>query len=134
MKKISLLFSLLFLFALGKAYAQESNQERGQRQRVEPEQMAERTANLWQENFGLSDEQHKKIYELLLKNQKDTQAKMEELRANSDREGLRTLMAEQYELVEKGAKEIFTAQQWTAFEQWKKDNPPNQRRRRGGGE
>lgn len=131
MKKLSFFIMLLTIVTLGSAQAQGGRQGQGQRQT--PEEMAERTANLWQENFGLSDEQYKKVYDLLLKNQKDTRAKMEELRASGDREAMRSMMEEQRTAVETEVKKIFTEQQWAAFEQWKKDNPPQQRRRRGGG-
>lgn len=131
MKKISV-FVLLMLF-IGLSQSMAQGRANGQRERLSPEQMAQRTADNWQEQFGLSDDQHKKVYDVLLKNQEETREKLEALRANRDREGMQKMMEEQRSSVEEKVKKIFTEQQWAAFEQWKKDNPPMQRRRRGGG-
>lgn len=105
----------------------------GQRggQRMEPEAMAKQRADLWQEKFGLSDEQHKKTYEVALTSQKEMREKMTSLMGSGDREGMRAAMQKSQEDLDKKLKEIFTAEQWTKYEAWKKENPPMQRR--GGG-
>lgn len=117
------------------AQAQGGGQRGGQRgqggQRMEPEAMAKQRADLWQEKFGLSDDQHKKTYDVVLANQKDMREKMTSLMGSGDREGMRTAMEKSQEDLDKKLKEIFTADQWTKYEAWKKENPPMQRR--GGG-
>ena len=49
-----------------------------------------------------------------------------------DREGMRTAMEKSQEELDKKLKEIFSAEQWTKYEAWKKENTPAQRRRGGG--
>jgi len=132
MKKFSILASLLLFFIASEAYAQGG---RGQgRQRQSPEEMAQNRADTFQEEFGLSDEQHGKVYDLLLKSQKETREKMAELRESGDREAMMAAFEEAQEEMEKELKTILSAKQWTAYEKWKEENPQNFRRRRGGGE
>ena len=76
----------------------------------------------------------KKLYNVLLQNQKESREQLTALRGNGDREAMQKTMTELRENLEKEMKSIFNEQQWAAYEQWKKDNPPMQRRRRGGGE
>lgn len=132
MRKISLMFSMLLVIGLMAAQAQGGGQRGGQRgERMEPEAMAKQRADLWQEKFGLSDDQHKKTYEVLLASQKEMREKMASLMGSGDREGMRTTMEKSQEETDKKLKEIFSAEQWTKYEAWKKENPPMQRRRGG---
>lgn len=135
MRKVVLLFSMLFVIGLTAAQAQGGGQRGGQRgqggTRMEPEAMAKQRAQNWQEKFGLSDEQYKKTYDALIANQKSSMAKMQELRASGEREGMRTAFEANQKDLDKKLKDIFTAEQWTKYETWKKENPPMQRR--GGG-
>lgn len=137
MKRSLLLLSLLLVFGTAISYAQGGGQ-RGQRrqgmqQRMpEPEEMAKRRAQMFQEQFGLSDDQYKKTYDIFLKSAKEVNEKMKQLMADRNREGIRKAMDENRENTDKKLKEVLTAEQWTLYEKWKKDNPPMQRRRGGG--
>mgnify|MGYP001101419562 CR=1 FL=1 len=131
MKRITLVLSLLMVIGITSAFAQGGGQARGQRQ--SPEELAKTRADLFQEKFGLSDEQHKSLYTLLVKNQKESREKMSELRASGDREKMRTAMEESRADLEKEMKTIFNENQWVLYEKWKEENPPMQGRRRGGG-
>ena len=123
---------MLLVIGLMAAQAQGGGQRGGQRgERMEPEAMAKQRADLWQEKFGLSDDQHKKTYEVLLASQKEMREKMASLMGSGDREGMRTTMEKSQEETDKKLKEIFSAEQWTKYEAWKKENPPMQRRRGG---
>lgn len=129
----SILFSALLLLSFGSVMAQDGPpQGRGQRQN--PEEMANSRADLFQEEFGLSDEQRTKVYDLILTSNKETREKIMEARdSGADRETMRKVMTDNAESVEKELKKIFTAEQWTAYEKWRKENPMQpQRRRRGG--
>ncbi|GHE63563.1 hypothetical protein [Roseivirga thermotolerans] len=137
MRKLSLLFTMLVAFGLTAAYAQGGGggQRGGQRGqggqgggRMSPETVAKERAQDWQEKFGLSDEQYKKTYDVLLENQNTMREKMRELMASGDREGMRSAMEENQKALDKKLKEIFTEAQWTKYEAWKKENPPMQRR------
>lgn len=131
MRRISLLLSFLIFIGVSSAIAQGGGQARAQRQ--SPEEMAKTRADLFQEKFGLSDEQHKSLYELLLKNQQESREKMMALRESGDREAMQTAMEEARTELEKEMKLIFNENQWVLYEKWKEENPPMQRRRRGGG-
>lgn len=101
---------------------------------MDPEKVAKQRADMWQEEFGLSDEQHEKVQAVLVKNIEETQEKMQSLRGSGDRAAMQKGMEEVRESLEKELKTIFTETQWTAYEKWKKENPPMQRRRGGGGQ
>ena len=118
------------LFIITDAYAQGG---RGQgRQRQSPEEMAQNRADTFQEEFGLSDEQHGKVYDLLLKTQKETREKMAELRESGDRDAMMAAFEESQEEMEKELKTILSATQWTAYEKWKEKSPKlPQTKRRG---
>ncbi|WP_422003566.1 hypothetical protein [Roseivirga pacifica] len=132
MKKYSYLLALLLFVGLSSAYAQGG--QGGRRQQMDPEKVAKQRADMWQEEFGLSDEQHEKVQAVLVKNIEDTQEKMQSLRGSGDRAAMQKGMEEVRESLEKELKTIFTETQWTAYEKWKKENPPMQRRRGGGGQ
>ncbi len=115
------------------AQAQRGGQ-RGQRgQRMDPEKMAQTQAERFQEEFGLSDEQYKKTYEVLLSSAKARNEKLQELRASGDRTGMRSAIEEIQEENDKKLKEIFSKSQWEAYEKWKKENVRQRGGRRGGG-
>jgi len=135
--KRSLLLMVGFMMLTSIAMAQQG---RGQRQ--SPEELAKARANLFQEEFGLSDEQRDKTEEVLLNTAKVSREKMLALRESASqsgnresmREEMQSIMKESQEMLENGLKEIFNEQQWLAYEKWKKENPPQQRRRGGGKE
>lgn len=132
MRKYTYLLALLLFVGLANAYAQRGPGGRGQR--MDPEKEAKQRAEQWQEQFGLSDDQHKKVEAALLQNIEETQEKMQALRGGNDREAMRKGMEEVRANLEKELKTIFTESQWAAYEKWKEENPPMQRRRRGGGQ
>lgn len=124
-----MIIGCLLFVGLLTAEAQRGQGQRGQR--LSPEEQAKRQSETFQEEFGLSDEQYKKTYDVLLAANKDRSEKMQELRANRDIEGMRTAFEEMQKETDKKLKEIFTEAQWTAYEKWKANRP--QRGRRGGG-
>ena len=136
MKRSILFFSLLFVIGIGTTYAQRGGQggQRGQgaQQRMDPEVQAKTRAQMFQEQLGLSDDQYKKTYDVFLVSAKEVNEKMKELMANRDREGMQKAMEENRSATDKKLKEILNEGQWVAYEKWKKENPPMQRRRGGG--
>jgi len=125
------------LLAIGLMAAQaQGGGQRGQGgqggQRMEPEAMAKQRAELFQEKFGLSQDQYTKTYDVLLANQKELRDKMSSMMGAGDREGMRAAVEKGQEDLDKKLKEIFSADQFTKYEAWKKENPPMQRRRGGG--
>ena len=130
--KRTLLIVAIFFAVAATAFAQRAGGQGGQ-QRPDPKVQAKTTADTWQEKFGLSDEQHTKVYDLLIASTEKRMAKMQELRSSGsmDREALTTALKTLQDDQEKELKKIFSATQWTSYETWKKENPPVQRR--GGG-
>ena len=118
-------FVITLLFFIGMVSVQA---QRGER--PDPKEQAKKTADNWQKKFGLSDEQHKKVYTLLIASNEKRTKKMQELRSSGDREGMRTAFTKMREETDKGLKAIFTKDQWTTYEKWKKEQP---KRRRGRG-
>lgn len=133
MRKSVIVLSMLLMVGLMTAEAQRGGGQRGER--PDPKVQAKNTADKWQEEFGLSDEQHTKVYDLLIETGEKQREKMQELRSGGsvDREAMREAMTEMRASQEEELKKILSATQWTAYEKWKKDNPPAQRGRRGGG-
>jgi signal transduction protein with GAF and PtsI domain len=131
MKKRFLII-MLMLAVVATAYAQGGGQRGGQR--PDPKVQAKTQADTWQEKFALSDEQHTKVYDLLLSSAEKRQEKMQALRngGQPDRTAMQKMMTEFQEEQDKELKKIFSATQWTAYETWKKENPPRQGR--GGGQ
>ena len=129
MRKTYITFSILMIIAFA-AQAQRGG-GLGQRERLSPEEQATAQAERMQEEFGLSDEQYEKTYDLLLSTIETRREKMQEAMQNRDREAMRTAMQEGQEEMDKGLKEIFSETQWAKYEEWKENRP--QRRRRGGG-
>ena len=124
----------MLFFGVIAAQAQGGGQrgQGGQGQRMDPEAMAKQRAEMFQEKFGLSDDQYTKTYDALLTNQKDLREKMSALMGSGDREGMRAAAEKGQADLDVKLKEIFTAEQFTKYEAWKKENPPMQRRRGGG--
>ncbi len=118
-------FVITILFLIGTLTVQA---QRGER--PDPKVQAKTSADTWQKEFSLSDEQRTKVYDLLIKSSEDRTKKMAELRASGDREGMREAFTKLQADTDKGLKAIFTDAQWVMYEKWKKDNPP---RRRGRG-
>ena len=127
MRKTFILFSMLMLVAFA-AQAQRGGQ--GLRQRMSPEDQATAQAERFQEEFGLSDEQYSKTYDVLLASAEIRREKMQEAIQNRSREGVREALEEIQEEMDKELKKIFTETQWTKYEEWKENRP--QRGRRGG--
>ena len=124
---------LFMLVGLMSAQAQRQGQ-RGQR--PDPKEVAKNTAETWQEEFGLSDEQYTKVYDLLIETSEKRREKMQELRSSGsfDREAMREAWQELQEEQGEKLKEIFTDTQWQAFVKWRKENPPQRRGRGRGGQ
>ena len=119
-------FVITILFFIGALTVQA---QRGER--PDPKAQAKTNADTWQKEFSLSDEQRKKVYDLLIKSAEDRTKKMTELRSSGDREGMREAFTKLQAETDKGLKAIFTDAQWVMYEKWKKENPPR-RRGRGG--
>lgn len=134
MRKTVMMLGMLLVIGLMTAEAQRGEGQ-GRGQRPDPKVRAQTTADTWQEEFGLSDEQHTKVYDLLIKSGEKQREKMQELRSSGsvDREAMREAVTELMASQDEELKKIFSATQWTAYEKWKKENPPQQRGRRGGG-
>jgi len=130
MRKTFILFSMLMLVAFA-AQAQRGGGQ-GQRQRLDPKEQATAQAERFQEEFGLTDEQYKKTYDVLLASAETRQEKMQEAMASGDRGSIRTTLEEAQKETDKKLKGIFSEAQWVKYEAWKADNA-NQRGRRGGG-
>ena len=91
MRKTFILFSMLMLVAF-VAQAQRAGQ--GQRQRMSPEEQATAQAERFQEEFGLSDDQYEKTYEVLLASAESRKEKMQEAMEARSREGMREAFEE----------------------------------------
>ena len=123
---------MAFMLLIGVVYAQA---QRGGGQRGEtpdPKVQAKNQTDTWQEALGLSDDQHKKVYDLLIKSNEERTKKMAEMRASGGREGMQKAMTDSAAKLDSELKKVFTETQWPLYEKWKKDNPPQQRGRRGG--
>ena len=131
MRRLSIVLGLLLAVGLMTAEAQR---RQGGGQRPDPKVQANKMADTWQEEFGLSDEQRTKVYDWMIEGGELRREKMQELRASGDmdRESLREALQEFQAEREEELKKIFTDAQWTAYEKWKEENPPR-RGRRGGG-
>ena len=127
MKRKSILLVILF-FAVG-LFTAEAQQRRGNR--PDPATMAKNQSEQWQEAFGLSDDQTKNVHDLLLETSQKRREKMMAARDSGDRTAMRTALEETQKEMEEKLKAIFSETQWKAYEKWKKDNPPQQRRRGG---
>ncbi|OEK04522.1 hypothetical protein BFP71_13725 [Roseivirga misakiensis] len=125
----------MLLFVGLAAHAQRGQGgQRGQRgQRLDPEEAAKTQAENFQEQFGLSDEQYKKTYDVLLATNKERNEKLQEMRSSGSFEGMREAIAEFQEKADKQLKEIFNETQWTAYEKWKEERASQRGGRRGGG-
>lgn len=125
---------MLLMVGLMTAEAQRG-QGQGRGERPDPKVRAQTTADTWQEEFGLSDEQHTKVYDLLIETGEKQQEKMQELRASGSREGIREAITEIQTEQDKKLKDILNETQWVSYEKWKKENAEKRggRGRRGGG-
>lgn len=132
MRKTIILMTMLCL-AVISLQAQRGGGQRGGGERQDPESMAKQRTETLQEKLGLSDEQYAKTYEAILENQRTMGEKMRKLRQERDREGMRLASEDSRKTLDKKFKEIFSETQWTAYEKWRKENPPAQQRRGGGG-
>ncbi len=131
MRKTFILMSMLLFVGLA---AQAQRGQGGQRAaRLSPEEASKKQAETFQEELGLSDEQYKKTYDVLLAAAKSNAEKMTEMRSSGsfDREAFQKMALEAQADKDKKLKEIFSATQWAGYEKWKKANPP--RTGRGGG-
>lgn len=131
MRKTFILMSMMLFVGLA---AQAQRGQGGQRAaRLSPEEASKQQAETFQEELGLSDDQYKKTYDVLLAAAKSNAEKMTEMRASGsfDRETFQKMALEAQADKDKKLKEIFSATQWAGYEKWKKANPP--RVGRGGG-
>jgi len=90
------------------------------------EEASKAKAKTFQKEFGLSDKQYTKTYDVLLESSKTTTEKMSAMRdgGSFDRDEYMDTMTGLQEDRDKKLKAIFTDTQWVAYEKWKKDNPP----------
>lgn len=117
-------FVITILFLIGTLTVQA---QRGER--PDPKVQAKTSADTWQKEFSLSDEQRTKVYDLLIKSSEDRTKKMAELRSSGDREGMMAAFTKMQVETDNGLKKIFTDAQWVMYEKWKKDNPQRRGRR-----
>ena len=129
MKRKYLIVALTLL--LGAVYVQAQGGGQGG-QRPDPKVQAKNQTDTWQEALGLSDVQHKKVYDILIKASEERTKKMQELRASGSREDMQKAMTDSATKLDSELKKVFTETQWPMYEKWKIDNPPQQRGRRGG--
>ena len=132
-RQYALMIGLLFFMVIS-AHAQRGNGQRGQR--MDPKEQAKNTAETWQEEFGLSDEQYTKTYDVLLASIEKRREKLQSLRTGGgfDREAMRTAIEELTAEQDKELKKIFSSTQWTAYEKWKEKTAEARRGRGRGGE
>ncbi|MBO3697153.1 hypothetical protein [Roseivirga sp. E12] len=130
MRKTFLLMSMLLFIGMA-AQAQRGGGQRGQR--MSPEEAAKTQAETFQEKFGLSDDQYKKTYDVLLATGKARNEKLQEMRASGDRAGMRDVITKFQEENDKKLKAIFNEKQWASYEEYKKEIAAQRGGRRGGG-
>lgn len=132
MRKTFILMSMMLFVGLA-AQAQRGGQGGQRGQRLSPEETSKAQAETFQEELGLSDEQYKKTYDVLLASAKTSAEKMTEMRSGGsfDREAFQKMRTDLQADKDKKLKEIFSETQWAGYEKWKKANPP--RVGRGGG-
>lgn len=134
MRKTFILMSMMLFVGLAAQAQRGQGGQGGQRgERLSAEETSKKEAETFQEELGLSDEQYKKTYDVLLASAKVSAEKMTEMRSGGsfDREAFQKLAVQAQADKDKKLKEIFSATQWTGYEKWKKANPP--RTGRGGG-
>jgi hypothetical protein len=131
MKRKHLIIGIMLLMSVAYLQAQGGGQ-RGER--PDPKVTAKKTSDTWQEEFGLSDDQHKKVYDILIKASEERTKTMTAMRSGGqpDRTEMQKAMTELLAKTDESLKKVFTETQWPLYEKWKKENPPQQRRRRGG--
>jgi hypothetical protein len=129
MKAKNFVITLLFFIGMVTVQAQRGGQ-RGER--PDPKVQAKKTVETWQEEFGLSDNQRTRVYDLLITSGEKRTKKMQEMRSSGsmNREAMRSAMTKMQEETDEGLKKIFSSAQWPMYQKWKKENPP---RRRGRG-
>ena len=112
MKK--LFISMVAVLISLSSFAQQPG---GQRREFKPEDTATRQADRMKETVKLSDEQYKKVYDLFLKQAKESQARMQEAQKKGERPQFnREDMQKQRDAQNAAIKEILTAEQWEAYE------------------
>jgi len=126
-------FMIAMLLIVGVLNAQAQRQGGQQGERPDPKVQAKTTSATWQKEFKLSDDQHSKVYDILLKASQERKKKIQALRSagQPNREEMQKAMKDFTTKLDASLKKVFTETQWPLYEKWKKDNPP-QRRRRGG--
>ena len=125
MKRKLILLSILLITA--GLFTAEAQQRRGNR--PDPATLAKNQSEEWQEEFGLSNDQTKEAHDLLLETSKKRREQMMAARNSGERGAMRTIMEETQREMEEKLKALLTETQWMAYEKWKKENPPQQRRR-----
>ena len=131
MKKIAvftapILVLLLFSF---DAFAQQGQGGPGRGYNMEPKEMAKRITNQMKETLVLTADQLPQIEKLNLKYAE----KMNEARdkADGDRESMRSTMMAMMKEKDVELKNILTSEQFTKWEEWRKEAREKGRQRRG---
>ena len=123
MKVKHLAITVLFFIGISTAQAQRGN-------RPDAKTQAKNSADTWKKEFGLSVDQHKKVYDILVSSRENMRKKFQDLRdSGGGRDEMMSLFTKTQEETDKKLKTVFTKAQWPKYLQWKKDNP---QRRRGG--
>ena len=124
MKTKHLVIALLFFIGVTTVQAQRGN-------RPDAKTQAKNSADTWKKEFGLSDDQHKKVYDILVVSSQNMRKKFQDLRSSGGgRDEMMSLFTKTQEETDKKLKEVFTKAQWPKYLQWKKDNPQRRGRRR----
>ena len=128
------LFIVLLIFTLN-VFAQQG-QGQGQRQgglgrgyNMDPNEMAERQTNQMKETLNLIDGQLPKVEALNLKYAKKAIAERDG--ANGDRESMRSAMMKMMKEKDVELKTLLTTEQYTKWEEWRKEAREKGRQRRG---
>ena len=124
MKTKHLVIALLFFIGVTTVQAQRGN-------RPDAKTQAKNSADTWKKEFGLSDDQHKKVYDILVTSREGMRKKFQDLRdSGGGRDEMMSLFTKTQNETDKKLKGVFTKAQWPKYLQWKKDNPQRRGRRR----
>lgn len=131
MKKIvvfaaPILVMIIFTF---DAFAQQGQGGRGRGYNMDPKEMAERQTNQMKETLVLTADQLPKVEALNRKYAEKMKAARNE--ADGDRESMRSTMMAMGKEKDVELKNILTAEQYTKWEEWRREARENGRQRRG---
>ncbi|MDG1040123.1 MAG: hypothetical protein P8H13_02485 [Polaribacter sp.] len=124
MKAKHLAITLLFFIGITTAQAQRGDLP-------DAKEQAKKSADEWKQEFGLSDDQHTKVYDILVASSENMRKKFQDLRGNGGgREEMMSLYTKTQEDTDKKLKGVFTDAQWPKYLEWKKENTRIRGRRR----